>query len=114
MSEKILDYVKEKCGLEVESTAFDAELLQDINLALAIVFQLGGIAEQFTLTTANETWDDITWPEFMDKELVKSYVGMKVKHHLFDPESSKTIEEVSSKVIAETEYRIVLLTQLAT
>lgn len=109
MSENILEYVKVQCGVEPESTAFDDEIKQDINLALPLAYQLGGISESVSIT-GSETWDDLSWPSYMDKELVKSYISLKVRHHLFDPSASGTLAEISNKVLSDLEYRISLLT----
>lgn len=111
MSENILEHVKVQCGIEPESTAFDDELIQDINLALSLAYQLGGISESVSIT-GTETWNDLSWPEYMDKELVKSYISLKVRHHLFDPSASGTLAETSNKVLSDLEYRISLLTVL--
>lgn len=111
MSDNILEHVKAQCGVESDSTAFDVEIIPDINLALSLAYQLGGISESVSIT-GSETWDDLSWPEYMDKELVKSYVSLKVRHHLFDPSTSGTLAETSNKVLTDLEYRISLLTVL--
>ena len=111
MSDNILEYVKVQCSIEPESTAFDDELIQDVNLALSLAYQLGGISESASITGV-ETWDDLSWPEYMDKELVKSYISLKVRHHLFDASTSGTLAETSNKVLTDLEYRISLLTVL--
>jgi len=109
MSDNILEHVKIQCGVEPESTAFDDEIKQDINLALTLAYQLGGISETASVT-GSENWDDLSWPSYMDKELVKSYISLKVRHHLFDPSASGTLAETSNKVLSDLEYRISLLT----
>jgi hypothetical protein len=111
MSENILEHVKIQCGIEPESTLFDDELIQDINLALSLAYQLGGISES-TSITGTETWDELSWPEYMDKELVKSYISLKVRHNLFDASTSGTLSSTADKVLTDLEYRISLLTVL--
>lgn len=100
----ILDSIKKNLGIVPEYTAFDDQIILDINAAFSTLHQLGfGPDEGFEITSTDEEWSDIIdEPRF---NFVKSYVAMKVKV-MFDPPSSSYALDALNKQIAEYEWRI--------
>lgn len=100
----ILDSIKKNLGIVPEYTAFDDQIILDINAAFSTLHQLGfGPDEGFEITGIDEFWSDIIEePRF---NFVKSYVYMKVRV-MFDPPTSSYALDALNKQIAEYEWRI--------
>ena len=99
-----LDSIKKNLGIVPEYTAFDDQIILDINAAFSTLHQLGfGPDEGFEITGIDEFWSDIIEePRF---NFVKSYVCMKVRV-MFDPPTSSYALDALNKQIAEYEWRI--------
>ena len=104
MNGSILDSIKKNLGIVPEYTAFDDQIILDINAAFSTLHQLGfGPDEGFEITGIDEFWSDIIEePRF---NFIKSYVCMKVKV-MFDPPTSSYALDALNKQIAEYEWRI--------
>lgn len=104
MNGSILDSIKKNLGIVPEYTAFDDQIILDINAAFSTLHQLGfGPDEGFEITGIDEFWSDIIEePRF---NFVKSYVCMKVRV-MFDPPTSSYALDALHKQIAEYEWRI--------
>ena len=104
MNDSILDSIKKNLGIVPEYTAFDDQIILDINAAFSTLHQLGfGPDEGFEITGIDEFWSDIIEePRF---NFVKSYVCMKVRV-MFDPPTSSYALDALNKQIAEYEWRI--------
>lgn len=104
MNGSILDSIKKNLGIVPEYTAFDDQIILDINAAFSTLHQLGfGPDEGFEITGIDEFWSDIIEePRF---NFVKSYVCMKVRV-MFDPPTSSYALDALNKQIAEYEWRI--------
>lgn len=104
MNGSILDSIKKNLGIVPEYTAFDDQIILDINAAFSTLHQLGfGPDEGFEITGIDEFWSDIIEePRF---NFVKSYVYMKVRV-MFDPPTSSYALDALNKQIAEYEWRI--------
>lgn len=104
MNGSILDSIKKNLGIVPEYTAFDDQIILDINAAFSTLHQLGfGPDEGFEITGVDEFWSDIIEePRF---NFVKSYVCMKVRV-MFDPPTSSYALDALNKQIAEYEWRI--------
>lgn len=103
--ESILTSVKKQLGIAEEYTHFDADLIMHINSVFNILTQLGvGPAEGFYIED-----DSAEWYDFMEDnvklQMVKSYVGMKVRL-MFDPPSSSAVMESMNRMIGELEWRL--------
>lgn len=100
----ILDSIKKNLGIVPEYTAFDDQIILDINAVFSTLHQLGfGPDEGFEITGIDEFWSDIIEePRF---NFVKSYVCMKVRL-MFDPPTSSYALDALNKQIAEYEWRI--------
>lgn len=104
MNGSILDSIKKNLGIVPEYTAFDDQIILDINAAFSTLHQIGfGPDEGFEITGIDEFWSDIIEePRF---NFVKSYVCMKVRV-MFDPPTSSYALDALNKQIAEYEWRI--------
>ena len=104
MNGSILDSIKKNLGIVPEYTAFDDQIILDINAAFSTLHQLGfGPDEGFEITGIDEFWSDIIEePRF---NFVKSDVCMKVRA-MFDPPTSSYALDALNKQIAEYEWRI--------
>ena len=109
--ESILTSIKKMLGIAEEYTHFDADLIMHINTVLSILTQIGvGPAEGFSIKDESSVWVDFI-PENSNldlpaiRELIKSYVYMKVKL-LFDPPLNSAVIESTNRIISELEWRI--------
>jgi hypothetical protein len=102
--ESILTSVKKLLGIAKEYTHFDADLIMHINSVFLILNQLGvGTAEPFFIEDDSAYWEDFV--EFGSIDLVKSYMGLKVKL-LFDPPISSAAMDSANRMISEFEWRL--------
>lgn len=103
--ESILDSMKKLLGIVPEYTVFDDQILLYINTAFSALHQLGiGPEEGFEIVDNTTTWDVlIKEPRF---NLIKAYIGMRVKV-MFDPPASSYALDALNKQIAEFEWRII-------
>ena len=104
-SSSILADVKHKLGGYIEGTAFDADIIMDINSTLSVLNQLGvGPTQGFVITGDTETWEDFIGDR-TDLEMVKSYVYNKVRL-MFDPPSNSFLIDEIRKQCSEFEWRL--------
>lgn len=101
----ILTSVKKLLGITEDYTHFDNDLIMHINSVFTILNQLGvGPEEGFAIKGKGAKWTDFL-PEGTMLELVKSYVGLKVRL-MFDPPTSSALIEAINRQIAEFEWRL--------
>ena len=101
----ILFSVKQILGIPEEDTFFDQTLIIHINSVFSILTQLGcGPASGFVIN-GSEDWDDFLQNTPDREQLVRTYMGMKVRQ-LFDPPTNGTVSNALSSQIAELEWRI--------
>lgn len=106
----ILNSVKKKCGLDPEAiTEFDADLIDVINTAIAILTQIGiGPTEGYSIHGSEEQWIDFIGddPKF---NMVKTYVTDKCRL-IFDSSSmSSSMTQMIQDRINEYEWRLEIL-----
>ena len=103
--ESILDSVKKMLGITPEYTHFDPDIIMHINSVFMILQQLGvGPKEGFHIEDKFAVWTDyISDP--MKLQMVKSYMGLRVRL-LFDPPTSSAHMECIKQQIAEFEWRM--------
>lgn len=107
MDESILTSIKEMLGISEDDTAYDTDVITDINAVLMILTQVGvGPEEGFTVTDKDDTWDDFIDEEhFVKFASIKTYVYMKVKL-IFDPPLNSAVTASMEKLISEFECRL--------
>lgn len=107
MEENILESIKDLLGIQAEDTAFDIDVLVNINAIFSTLYQLGvGSEGHYVVLDGTEKWNDI----FEEKDLVdfiKLYTYMKVRL-VFDPPTNSSILQALNEQAKELEYRILL------
>lgn len=100
----ILTSIKKLVGITEEYEAFDVDIIMHINMAIAILEQIGVGKPGFRVTDDSQTWTD-----YMDDdpklELVKDYIYLKVRL-IFDPPVSTSAVESINRLISEYEARL--------
>lgn len=104
--DSILTSIKQKVGLDENYVVFDDIIIDSINSAFFVLWQLGvgnDTTNPFMIKNAESTWDD-----FIDEgmaESVKDYIGKRVKLS-FDPPSSSFLVENLKTQIEEDGWRL--------
>jgi hypothetical protein len=102
----ILSSVKKLLGLSDEITAFDQDLIIQINGAISALTQIGvGPSNGFLITGNSETYIDFLGDEESGLQLVKLYLFYKTKLG-FDPPTNGSILESLKEMIKEIECRL--------
>lgn len=103
--ESILTSIKKILGIDEDYEQFDPDIIMHINSTFSILKQLGvGPAEGFYITDESAIWEDFLEDRF-DIEMVKTYMGQRVKL-MFDPPVSSAHLESLNRQIAEFEWRL--------
>lgn len=105
MSESILTSTKQNLGLEETDTSFDAEVIQLINTAFAVLNQLGiGPDVGYAITDKTPTWD-----AFFGSNLkyngIKTYVYLYTRL-VFDPPQTSYLNQAMKEQKTELEVRL--------
>ena len=103
--ESILSSIKKILGITEDYKHFDNDLIMHINSVFMILKQLGvGPEDGFAIKDKKSKWTDFL-PDGMTLQLVKSYIGLKVRL-LFDPPTSSATIESINRQISEFEWRL--------
>lgn len=101
----ILDSVKKVCNIDLNDEAFDDELILHINSVFLALNQLGvGPKVPYSITDASDSWTDF-FGDNPEIEMVKTYVGLKVRT-VFDPPTIGAVSEAIKSAVAEMEWRL--------
>lgn len=101
----ILDTIKKMLGIESADTAFDTDIIVNINTAFMVLNQLGvGPSSIFSITDKDDTWESFFGTGEI-VEAVKTYIYFKVKI-AFDPPTISTVLEALKNQISEYEWRL--------
>ena len=104
--DSILNSIKKKVGLDDDYTVFDDVIIDNINSAFFVLWQLGvgkDTTNPFRISDATAKWSD-----FIDTGMIDScrdYVGNKVKLAFDPPTNSFLVENLKSQ-ITELEFRM--------
>ena len=104
--DSILNSVKDKVGLSADYDVFDEAIIDEINSAFFILWQLGvgnDPTDPFRITNSTQVWSD-----FIDDgmiESVREYVYIKVKL-VFDPPTISFLVENLRNKAQELEWRM--------
>lgn len=105
MEESILNTIKNMLDISDDDTAFDKELIDYINSALFILYQLGVSDAPFTITGSDETWSELL--DDVDKYgIIKQYIYLKVKKVFDSSGSGSSFQSALDNMISEYEWRI--------
>lgn len=103
MDDSILNTIKKMLGISSDYTAFDTDIIFDINSVFLSLNQLGiGPVSIFSITDASSNWADFS---NISKNIIVTYVYLKVRL-LFDPPSSSFVLNSISDQIKELEFRL--------
>lgn len=103
--DSILNSTKAMIGIMEDYGHYDPVIIMHINAVFLILNQMGvGPDTPFVITDATTTWDRFS-SDINQIEMVKSYMGNKVKY-LFDPPQSGSVAKALENVIAEQEWRL--------
>lgn len=107
MEESILNSIKSRLGIKDPSyDVFDEDILSAINSSFATLYQIGvDSAKQVSITSAEETWEDVFFDDIDLVDLIKDYTFKKVRIS-FDPPSNSSVLASLEKQSAELEWRI--------
>lgn len=109
--DSILTSTKSLLGITEECTDFDADIIIHINTVLGVLNQLGiGNKKGFVITDKTAVWNDFIGND-PRLQMVKSYVGLKVRL-LFDPPLSSSAADAINRNIQELEWRILVTTDM--
>lgn len=104
--DSILTSVKKMLGITEEYEHFDPDIIMHINSVFSILQQLGvGDRRGFFITDKSAVWNDFIISEDPRLNMVRSYMGAKVRS-LFDPPQSGALAESLKNTIAELEWRL--------
>lgn len=104
ITDNILTTIKKMLGISDDDTAFDTDIVININTVFAILYQLGIGPEGFKLQTKDETWSDYLQDETLLED-VKTYIYLKVRL-IFDPPLNSSHLESIKQLISELEFRL--------
>lgn len=104
--DSILSSIKKLLGIPGEDFYFDSPLIMHINSVFSVLRQIGcGPAEGYQITDGMNTWDEFLQNEPEKLQLVKTYIGMRVRQ-LFDPPTNGTVAQALERQVSELEWRI--------
>lgn len=103
--ETILNDVKSDIGIDSLVTAFDKDLITDINAAFIILYQEGVGPQDAPFKVESDT----VWSKFSDDqgltELTKVFIRKKVKS-IFDPPQNTNLMQADNSITKEAEWRL--------
>ena len=105
MDSIILNSLKDKIIGNNEDSAFDNEILDNVNFILS--GPLNQIGFNTNVRVNKETkWEELTGDDKLLDDL-KIYIQFRLRI-MFDPSASQQISNIHQDIIKETEYRIIL------
>ena len=103
--DSILTSIKKILGITEDYEHFDPDIIMHINSVFLILRQMGvGPETPFRIEDKTAVWTDFT-PDIAQIEMVKTYIGLKVKM-IFDPPQGGAVAEAYKNQIAECEWRL--------
>jgi len=107
MTESILNTIKQMLGILIVDTAFDTDIIVNINSAFMTLQQLGvGLEEVFSIED-----DSVLWGDFLEDptmySAVKTYIYLQVKL-VFDPPGTSFHLNAIENQIKELEWRLTI------
>lgn len=106
MPDSILDSIKDPCGVSLDDTSFDTDIIMYINGVFAALTQMGvGPVNGMTIHSKEDDWSTYSSVSpFV--AMVKNYLHLKVRL-MFDPPSSQNITQVFEKQADMYEWRLI-------
>lgn len=105
LEQSILKGTKKNLGMDAGYTAFDHDVITNINSAFFSLNQLGlGPADGFMIEDDTDTWDEFLAPGVI-QNAVKTYIYLKVRS-VFDPPGTPHHITAMKEQIEELEHRL--------
>lgn len=104
LRDSILESVKDYCMVPQEADIYDGQILEQINSAFFVLFQLGCSAKPFRVEDGSQTWSDFTDNPYIST-VIPDYIQKKVRLG-FDPPSNSFLVTQLKEDIAMLESRI--------
>lgn len=105
MIESILNTIKQLLGIPATDTAFDTDIIVQINSAFMALHQLGvGPTDVFSIDDNTAVWTDFT-ADVNTFSMCKTYIMLFVKE-LFDPPASAAHMTSIQNMRREIEWRL--------
>lgn len=105
MEDSILNSVKKYVGIDKSMTAFDEDILMNVNAVFSTLYQLGvDSAKDVMIIGDRETWSDIFGKTGI-VNLIRQYTFLKVRI-IFDPPTNSFVLDAMKKQADELEWRI--------
>lgn len=105
VNNSILDSTKKAVGLSSDYDVYDLDITMHINTAFSTLAQLGvGPEEGFQIVDDTTTWDEYTAQD-KERNMVKSYVYLRVRL-LFDPPETSYLITAFNDQVKEIEWRL--------
>ena len=102
--ESILDSVKKHCGLPVDYTPFDDDIIDDINTELNTLNQAGIGVVGFQIEDRTSKWSDFLGEDDPKQALAKKFVRKRVRLS-FDPPANSFVLEAKKAECDEMIWR---------
>lgn len=99
MNDSILRTVKKVLNLDPDYTAFDADVIMHINMALMVLRQVGiGPPNGFVVTDETQTWTEFLGSSVSRLDATKSFVYLKVRLVFDPPEAGYAISAMERQI----------------
>lgn len=107
MEDSILISVKEVLGINKDLTAFDQDILMNINSTFSVLYQIGvkSSEDSYRIENTETKWSDLFGEDPILMDMIKTYTYIKVRI-LFDPPTSSFVLESLKAQAQELEWRI--------
>jgi len=106
MTESILNSIKKLLGIPTTDTAFDEDILVNINSTFFVLNQLGvGPDTVYSIDGDTAVWSDFLSTDLAMYQAVKTYIFLKVRL-VFDPPGTSFLQDSIQRQIAELEWRL--------
>lgn len=107
MTDSILNTIKKLLGIPDTDTAFDTDIIVNINSAFMVLNQLGvGPADVYFIEGDSESWEDFL-TDLNVYQAVKTYIFLKVRL-VFDPPGTSFLLSAIQSQIQELEFRLLV------
>lgn len=104
--DSILTSIKKMLGIAEDYTQFDMDITILINNSLNTLNQLGVGVEGFSISSANETWEEFLGEFSKYVGMVQTYVYVKVKMAFDSNSMSSSVLEAYKEMARESEWRM--------
>lgn len=107
LSSSVLSSVKKLIGISEDDKSFDLDIMLNINAASSTLYQLGVIQKPFTVTSKEDTYEDLI-PDGTEDVVnqIKMYFVYKTRLGFDSSTLSSIVIEMIKEQIKEAEFRL--------